>query len=395
VTGGLVSILSAIPYRPRHCLLLLTLAMAVFPVLVHGEPEEKEARGKLEQLQAAIKRISREISADSERKNKLQQELKNAEVELGRLQNDKTTNERAIAASEEELLSLRQQRGELEKARDTQQARIALELKTAWQLGQQSQLKVLLNQESPHTVARAMAYYRYFFKARNELVTSYRETLKQLQELELRIATTLDQLAKQQATLEEQQAQLVTAQATRAQAVASLSDSIESKAEQLKQMERNRKELEDLIAAIEKAVADLDVPDDYQPFKSAKGKMPWPLAGKRANNYGRPRNDGKMRWQGVTIPAREGTQVSSIHHGRVVYADWLRGSGLLMIIDHGDGYMSLYAHNQSLLREVGEWVSAGTPISTVGNSGGQERSALYFEIRHQGKPTNPGGWCKD
>jgi murein hydrolase activator len=395
VTGALISILSAIPYRPLHRLLALILALTVFPVLVHGDSEEKEARGKLQQLRADIKRIGREISTDSERKNSLQQELKQAEVTLGRLQSDKAANERAIAASEEELISLRQQRGELEKARDTQQARIALELKTAWQLGQQSQVKVLLNQESPHTVARAMAYYRYFFKARNELVTSYRETLTQLQALELRMAATLDQLANQQATLEKQQAQLVTAQATRARAVASLSDSIESKAEQLKQMEQDRKELEDLIAAIEKAVADLDVPDDYQPFKSAKGKMPWPLIAKRANNYGQPRNDGKMRWQGVTIPAKEGTQVSSIHHGRVVYADWLRGSGLLMIIDHGEGYMSLYAHNQSLLREVGEWVSAGTPISTVGNSGGQERPALYFEIRHQGKPTNPGGWCKD
>lgn len=395
MTGALISILSAIPYRPLHRLLALILALTVFPVLVHGDSEEKEARGKLQQLRADIKRIGREISTDSERKNSLQQELKKAEVTLGRLQSDKAANERAIAASEEELISLRQQRGELEKARDTQQARIALELKTAWQLGQQSQVKVLLNQESPHTVARAMAYYRYFFKARNELVTSYRETLTQLQALEMRMAATLDQLANQQATLEKQQAQLVTAQATRARAVASLSDSIESKAEQLKQMEQDRKELEELIAAIEKAVADLDVPDDYQPFKSAKGKMPWPLTAKRANNYGQPRNDGKMRWQGVTIPAKEGTQVSSIHHGRVVYADWLRGSGLLMIIDHGEGYMSLYAHNQSLLREVGEWVSAGTPISTVGNSGGQERPALYFEIRHQGKPTNPGGWCKD
>ena len=384
-----------LPDRSLPCLLLLALLMTALPALVHAEPEEREARGKLEQLQAQIKRISREISADNQRKNSLQQELKKAEVELGRLQSDMANNERAIAASEEELVSLREQSAELEKARDTQQARIALELKTAWQLGQQSQVKVLLNQESPHTVARAMAYYRYFFQARNELVASYRETLVQLRELEQRIATTLDQLAGQQAQLAQQQTQLVTAQATRAQAVAKLSDSIDSKAEQLKQMQRNRKELEDLIAAIEKAVTDLDVPDDYQPFKSAKGKMPWPLAGKRTNNYGRPRNEGKMRWQGVTIPAKEGTPVSSIHHGRVVYADWLRGSGLLMIIDHGNGYMSLYAHNQSLLREVGEWVSAGTPISTVGNSGGQERSALYFEIRHQGKPTNPGGWCKD
>ena len=376
-------------------LLILVLLLAGTAGAVRGEPDEHETRGKLEKLQAEIKRISREISADSERQNSIQQELRSAEVELGSLQRDTTANERAIAASEEELSSLQQQRGELEQARDAQQARIALELKTAWQLGQQSQVKVLLNQESPHTVARAMAYYRYFFQARNELVASYRATLSQLQQLEERIAATLDQLAVQQATLEEQKAQLATAQAARAETLAKLSDSIHSKAEELKQMEQNRKELEDLVAAIEKAVADLEVPDDYQPFKSAQGKMPWPLGGKRANSYGRPRNDGKMRWQGVTIPAKEGAQVTAIHHGRVVYADWLRGSGLLMIVDHGDGYMSLYAHNQTLLREVGEWVGAGTPISTVGNSGGQERSALYFEIRHQGKPTNPTGWCKD
>jgi septal ring factor EnvC (AmiA/AmiB activator) len=358
------------------------------------EPDEREVRSKLEQLQGDIKRIGEEISADSARRNSLQQELREAELKLGRLQKEMAANQRALAASREELEGLQQQRGELEKARDAQQARIALELKTAWQLGQQGQVKVLLNQESPHTVARAMAYYRYFFKARNELVAQYRQTLDELQELQLRIAGTLDQLAVQQATLEVQQAELVTTQASREKAVASLNDSIQSKAEQLSQMEQNRRELENLIASIERAVVDLEVPDDYQPFKSAMGKMPWPLEGRRANNFGKPRNEGKMRWQGVTIPAREGTSVKAIHHGRVVYADWLRGSGLLVIIDHGDGYMSLYAHNQSLLREVGEWVSAGTPISTVGNSGGQEQSALYFEIRHQGKPTNPSQWCK-
>ena len=360
-----------------------------------AEPDEHEVRSKLEKLQGDIQRIGQEISADSARRNNLQQELREAELKLGRLQNEMSTNQRALAASEEELTGLQQQRGELERARDAQQARIALELKTAWQLGQQGQVKVLLNQESPHTVARAMAYYRYFFAARNELVAGYRETLGQLRELELRIAGTLDQLAVQQATLEEQQAQLVTAQASRAEAVANLSDSIQSKAEQLRQMQQNQRELESLVAAIEKAVVDLEVPDDYQPFKSARGKMPWPLAGRRVNDFGKPRNEGKMRWQGVTIPAKEGASVNAIHHGRVVYADWLRGSGLLVIIDHGDGYMSLYAHNQSLLREVGEWVSAGTPVSTVGNSGGQEQAALYFEIRHQGKPTNPAQWCKD
>ena len=376
---------------------LLGLGLAVAGP-VGGQSEqasEQETRARLERLQRDIKEINAEISRDNKRKSKLQEQLRQAEVELGELQRDITANQRAVAASEAELDGLQAQREELEEARNAQQARIALELKTAWQMGQQGQVKVLLNQEDPHTVARAMAYYQYFFRARNDLVGQYRETLEDLRVLEERIAGTLDQLAAQQAELEQQQAQLVTAQAAREATVASLSTSIESKAEKLKQLEQDRKELEKLLEAIARAVADLEVPEHYQPFKAARGKMPWPLAAKRVNNFGRPRNEGKMRWQGVTIPAREGSKVNAIHHGRVVYADWLRGSGLLLIIDHGDGYMSLYAHNQSLLREVGEWVKAGTPISTVGNSGGQEQAALYFEIRHQGKPVNPASWCRD
>jgi septal ring factor EnvC (AmiA/AmiB activator) len=374
---------------------LLTLGLlCCMPASSQANSDEQQTRAKLEQLQRDIKRINREISTESTRKNTLQQQLREAELELGKLQRDMAANEAAIETSETEVAGLRARRGELEQARDAQQARIALELKTAWQLGQQGQLKVLLNQENPHTVARAMAYYRYFFQARNELVSTYRQTLAELAELELQLAATLDQLAVQQAALANQQASLVAAQATREQAVAELNDSLQGKARQLQKLEQDRAELENLLAAIEKAVAELELPDDYQPFKAARGKMPWPLPGKHSNSFGRPRNEGKMRWQGVTIPTREGSSVKAIHHGRVVYADWLRGSGLLVIIDHGDGYMSLYAHNQSLLREVGEWVSAGTPISTAGNSGGQEQSALYFEIRHQGKPINPSSWCK-
>lgn len=380
-------------FQPLCRTLAFALLAAGFAATASSQDEEQQARDRLEKLQRDIERIDAEIASDSQRRNSLQQQLREAETNLGRLQRDIAANQRAIAASEAELSGLNTQRAELEQARDAQQARIALELKTAWQMGQQSQLKVLLNQEDPHTVARAMAYYRYFFEARNELIGQYRQTLAQLQELGLQIARTLEQQALQQATLEQQQAQLLAAQAERQQAVASLNDSIKDKAERLRQMQQDRRELEDLLRAIEEAIADLEVPDDYQPFKSARGKMPWPLEGKRSNSFGRPRNEGKMRWQGVTIPARAGSTVQAIHHGRVVYADWLRGSGLLLIIDHGDGYMSLYAHNQSLLREVGEWVTAGTPISTVGNSGGQEQAALYFEIRHNGKPTDPVNWC--
>lgn len=376
-------------------LLLLTLFFLGLSFQSLAQSDEEKTRDQLLQLEVDIKRITSEISDASSRHNELQEQLRQAEMELGTLQRDITENQRGMEAGVKELEDLEQQRGELEQARDQQQARIAQELKTAWQMGHQGQIKVLLNQENPHTVARSLGYYRYFFQARNTLLEQYRKTLRELEELQQRIDTTLAELEARGQTLEEQQAALTEAQASRKLTIAKLSHSIISNSAQLKQKELDRTQLEDLLRAIGEAIVDLQIPANYTAFQSARGQMPWPVNGKPSNQFDRPRNDGKMRWQGITIPAAEGTTVKAIHHGRVVFADWLRGSGLLLIIDHGDGYMSLYAHNESLLREVGEWVSADTPVSTVGNTGGEDQAALYFEIRHDGKPTNPSNWCKN
>ncbi|MFT4822702.1 MAG: septal ring factor EnvC (AmiA/AmiB activator) [Halioglobus sp.] len=280
-------------------------------------------------------------------------------------------------------------------ARDKQQESIAKELKSAYQMGRQGSVKVLLNQQDPDTVARMMAYHRYILEARSEAITAYRKTLEEIAAIEPKISSLTQQLTGTARTLAKQSEKLNIAQRRRAGALADLAKSIQSKGGRLKQLDVDRTELENLLNAIEETVVNLEVPDNYKAFSAAKGKMPWPVSGKEpSNRYGKYRIEGKMRWQGVSIPARQGTSVTSIHHGRVVFADWLRGSGLLLIIDHGDGYMSLYAHNQTLLKDVGEWVTAGTPVSTVGSSGGQDSAALYFEIRHNGKPTNPGSWCR-
>ena len=379
-------------HRALTAVLLGLLLIAPGPTL--AQSDEEKARRQLEQLQADIKRINREISSARSRRNTLEEQLRKAETELGALNRQLNEKRSAMAEGKSRLAELQGQRDELLAARDTQQARVATELRTAWQLGNQGQLKVLLNQESPHTVARAMAYYRYFFDARNQLINEYRSTLDELEVVKADIGSTLEQLEQDAAAIGEKQTQIQRSQATRAEAVAKLNDSIADKDSKLKALEADRKELEELLEAIEEAVVNLQVPENYQAFKDARGKMPWPVKGKHSNRYGKPRNEGSMRWQGINIQAAEGTTVKAIHHGRVVYADWFRGLGLLLIVDHGTGYMSLYAHNQSLLREVGEWVTAGTAISTVGNSGGITRPTLYFEIRHQGKPTNPANWCK-
>ena len=372
---------------------LPVLLLAALPLQGIAQSDEEKARQQLQKLEEDIQSITQEISAASSQHDELQQQLRQSEIELGTLQRQISENQQALETGEQELVALEAQRAELKTARDKQQARIAQELKTAWQMGRQGEIKVILNQEDPHTVARLLGYYRYFFRARNTLLEQYRETLRELAEVQLQIDNTQAELAARGETLKQQQADITAAQASRKLTMEELSASISSNSAQLKQKEEDRKQLEDLLQAIEEAVVDLETPDNYATFTSGKSEMPWPVAGKPSNQFGRSRNAGKMRWQGLTIPADEGTTVRAIHHGRVVYADWLRGSGLLLIIDHGDGYMSLYAHNESLLREVGEWVTVGTPISTVGNTGGEDHAALYFEIRHNGKPTDPAKWC--
>lgn len=373
--------------------LLLALLVSSLPYPSLAQHDEEETREKLQELEADIKNITEEMSDASSRQTELQQQLRQAEVELGTLQRQISENQQALQSGAKELVALQEKEAELAQARDKQQARIAQELKTAWQMGRQGEIKILLNQENPHTVARSLGYYRYFFKARNTLLEQYRATLRELAELQQRIDSTQADLAARGETLKQQLTELTAAQANRKLAMEELNASISNISAELKQKEQDRKQLEEVLRAIEEAVVELELPSNFASFQSAKSRMPWPVDGKPSNQFDRPRNDGKMRWQGVTIPAKEGTTVKAIHHGRVVYADWLRGSGLLLIVDHGDGYMSLYAHNESLLREVGEWVTAGTPISTVGNSGGEEQAALYFEIRHNGKPTNPANWC--
>ncbi|MFO7551652.1 MAG: peptidoglycan DD-metalloendopeptidase family protein [Haliea sp.] len=357
-----------------------------------AQTEAEQARAELEQLQRQIELVSKELASARTRLSDQQEQLRAAELRLGQLQREISANLAAIAATEAELATLRAREEELAQARDRQQVRIGTELRAAWQMGQQGTLKVLLSQESPHTVARAMAYYRYFFHARNNLVAEYRATLEQLAAVRSRSEAAAAELSAQQATLQAQQQEVLASRQQREQLIATLAASISSQDDRLQQLQRDRQELEELLEAIEQAVVELQLPEDYQPFASTRGTLAWPVDGRRGNSFGASRGAGGMRWHGINLAADAGTAVRAIHHGRVVYADWLRGSGLLLILDHGDGYMSLYAHNQSLLKEVGEWVAPGTPISTVGNSGGLDRAGLYFEIRKDGKPVDPVAW---
>ncbi|PLW84283.1 hypothetical protein CWI75_02785 [Kineobactrum sediminis] len=380
--------------RGPSLLLLLTAVCTLMPLAASAETEETRARAELRELQQKIEQISRELAQARTRLGDLQQQLRQTETTLGELLRSIADNLEATAATQDELAALQARRVTLQQARDSQQARIRTELGAAWKMGQDGQIKVLLNQESPHTVARAMAYYRYFFNARNALVEAYRGTLKQLAEVRASIEESAAQLTAQQQALQQQRQQVVAAQQQRKQVLARLGAEIRGKDDELERLQQDRAELEELLDSIAQNIAQMQLPDDYKPFANTRGSLAWPVPGKRGNSFGASRGAGGMRWHGINLRAGEGTEVKAIHHGRVVYADWLRGSGLLLIIDHGEGYMSLYAHNQSLLREVGEWVGPGTIIGTVGNTGGAARAGLYFEIRKDGKPVDPVIWCQ-
>lgn len=324
----------------------------------------------------------------------MQARLRESELALASLSSTIRDTQSAIETSRQNERALQAERGTANAAAKEQEAAIAQELRATYIAGGGDELRLLLGEDNPQKVARLMAYYRYILGARSDLIDSYRETMATLIETERALQEQEQKLARELASLERQQQSLTQTGLERRELLSNLNARIADDAAELAARQADQAELESLLVEIEAALAQLFPDQTVESFSSAKGAMPWPVNGRLTQRFGRPRNQGKMRWQGVRLKADAGTPVAAIHHGRVVYADWLRGSGLLLVIDHGEGYMSLYAHNETLLRDVGDWVGAGAPISTVGDSGGQTEVGLYFEIRKDGKPTDPQGWCR-
>ena len=173
-----------------------------------------------------------------------------------------------------------------------------------------------------------------------------------------------------------------------------LGNKIKNQENTLSSLEGSRARIENLLKSLGELLADIPGnPSENQPFAAQKGKLPWPAKGSFLSKFGQSKNQGDLKWNGVLIKANFGTPVQVISHGRVAFSDWLQGFGFITIIDHSDGYMSLYGNSESLFKQTGDWVSAGDVIATAGDSGGQPQSGVYFEIRSRGKPVNPAKWC--
>ena len=300
-----------------------------------------------------------------------------------------------MAREKKQLSQLRSQRSKLEQQRQDQQHHIGNAIRQAHQLGQQSHVKLLLNQESPLQLSRLLRYHDYIVMAHQDKVSAYLETISELNGIEPDIVAATEKLQRQQDSLNQRQQQLQTAQQQRIGTLKQINRKLSSKGTAINQLKLDQQRLQKLLDEATQALANLSLPSDAKPFKRAKGQLPQPTPGNIIHQYGSTRFDGKLRWNGIFIANKTGAKVISVHHGRVIFSDYLRGQGLLLVVDHGNGYMSLYAHNQTLLKDIGDWVSSGETIATVGNSGGQQRAGLYFEIRHQGQPQNPKQWLKN
>ncbi len=373
-------------------LLLPLLLFSAFDAL--GEDKTiADKESELHKLQGEISTLQSELSEREKRRQALQSQLKQAEQKIGKT----TRHLRVLAGSlqrqQQHLDQLKQEQSGQLQALERNRKALAQQLRSAYAMGRQERVKILLNQQDPAVVSRMLVYYDYFNRARNEQITTIDSALKALQETEAELLVEDQRLRDIQAKVVAEKRTLDQDQQTRQQVLASLGQEIESKGQQLQNFKKDEQQLQSLVKRLQSELLALPVETEkHKPFKQLKGKLKWPASGRLANSFGTARG-ASLKWDGVVIAAKAGLEVKAVHHGRVAFADWLRGFGLLLIIEHGDGYMSLYGHNQSLLKEAGEWVEPGESVALVGNSGGQTKSGVYFGIRYNGRPVNPKKWC--
>ena len=379
--------------------LFLCWLFFIAPILaradVESDAEEAKTQARLEKLRAEIAGLRKNISHDNGRHASLREQLRLAEIAISGVVRHLDALEKRLNTQRRKLKKLNREQAHLRRDLRTQRDRLTRQLRAAYAMGRQEYLKILLNQQEPGALGRTLVYYDYFNRARVERIDSVNKTLDELRQLSERIGAEERKLAVLHEEQSREKRSLEASRAEREKAVKALAKAIQGNQQKLSRFEADARDLETLLQGIREALADIPMETaDRRPFRSLRGRLPLPVRGKILQRFGSPRKVGNLRWQGLLIAAPEGSVVKAVSHGRVAFADWLRGFGLMAIIDHGDGYMSLYGHNQSLYVETGDWVEAGQPVAQAGRSGGQEESALYFEIRHQGKPRNPLEWCR-
>jgi septal ring factor EnvC (AmiA/AmiB activator) len=346
---------------------------------------------ELERVRERISELKERMDDRAAERDQITADLQAAEVLISEQRIQLSELERKRVFSEKKIAELEAQAKarEADLGRETDQ--LAAQVRAAYTTGRQERVKLLLNQHDPALLGRMLAYYRYLSEHRGQNIEAVNRHLAELAGLHSEAAGERDRLAALAMARQDELARLDATQAERRQLLAALKAKIEEEGAEIERLAAEEKDLTRLIAELTSILSDYPITSDA-PFTDLKGGLTWPVAGTLLHDFGQPRAGGTLKWNGVVLAAPRGREVRAVYHGRVVFADWLAGLGLLVIVDHGEGYMTLYGYNETTLKSAGDWVAPGDVIATVGDSGGQSRASLYFEIRQGAKPVDPRGW---
>jgi septal ring factor EnvC (AmiA/AmiB activator) len=367
----------------------LWLAALALPA---AQPDRARTEANLRSLKERIERIQRQVQDDAAEKDRLTRDLRAAEQSVAKAQGELGKVRSRRNETSAERARLQEERGRRLADRDRTQADLAAQLRSSYMMGRNEPLKMLLNQRSPASFQRNSTYYGYFGRDRARKITLITQNIAEIDELAREIEEQDNQLAQIELQRKGRVQELDKARRQRGQVLSSLQVESRNRGAQLKRLQQQRQQLENLLAELRRATEATPF-DPNDPFAKLRGRLSWPVAGKVEIGYGEAIAGG-LRSNGIQIAADRGATIRAVHEGRVIFADWLSGRGLLIILDHGNGYLSLYGHNEQLFKQAGATVQAGEAIATAGDSGGRATPGLYFEIRRAGKPVNPSGWFK-
>ncbi|WP_213996188.1 peptidoglycan DD-metalloendopeptidase family protein [Arsukibacterium sp.] len=374
------------PAYPRS-LWLLVLCCLTFTLPVDAR-QQAEQQQELEQVQQQIKMTERQLKKQQQQLNKAEQLLQQSDRQLAGASAELRQTEQQLTQLKQRGEDLNQQQRQLQLDLQQQQSQLAAQLKSAYSLGQHDYTRMLLNQQDAGKLERALTYYQYFNRARVKQLAEINNTVLQLEQISKQLAEQQQQLQTILTEQQQQQQQLLTVKAEQQKAVSQLQQLLKEQGNQLSYLRQNETSLQNTIDQL-RALAERSL--ELLGLSANKGKLRWPLNGTLLQGFGENRQGG-MRSRGILIGGREGNPVQAIADGRVIYADWLKGYGWVIVLDHGEGFMSLYGHNQNILKQPGEQIIAGETIALVGMSGGQADAGLYFEIREKGDAVNPLSW---
>lgn len=378
----------------RRCLPLAILAAGLSLPAAAQEDDRGLAKVKereLEDVREKISDLKRSMDKRAADRDRITGDLQKAEVQISEkrvrlkeLERQKQFSERRKAELEDKL-QVRQ--SEL----DEESGQLAAQVRAAYTSGSQERIKLLLNQQDPATAGRMMVYYQFLSDYRGDNIEKVKGIIDELATLHQKAADEDNRLAGLARAKYAEFVELNKGQERRQELLVALKSKMQQEGNEIEHLAAEEKDLARLIAELTSILSDYPIRSE-EPFSALKGQLTWPIAGRLLHDFGQPRASGHLKWNGVVLAAPRGREVRAVYHGRVVFADWLAGMGLLVIVDHGEGFMTLYGYNETTLKSAGEWVAPGDVIATVGNSGGQQQASLYFEIRQGTRPINPRTW---